>query len=191
MSKRSIGVIGTGPMGWQIARRLCALGYDVQAFDQDRASAERLTDFGVRVVQVPADLAESADAVILTVPHERAAEDAIFDCGGVTETLPYGHPVVDLSGVGADYGVGAARRLDAMGLTWVEATLLGRPRLAEPWSLCLAAGESEEALRSAGQLLLGLAQHVAMLPCLGAVSRMRPLTSDLADAVIFEPRASA
>jgi len=190
MSKRSIGVIGAGPMGWQIARRLCALGYHVQAYDQDPASAERLTDFGVCVVRVPAELAESADAVILTVAHERAAENAIFDSGGVTETLPFGHPVVDLSGVGANYGVGAARRLEAMGLRWVEATLLGRPRLAEPWSLCLAAGETED-LRSAGQLLLGLAQHVAMLPCLGAVSRMRPLTSDLADAVIFEPRASA
>ena len=43
--KRNIGSVGTGIMGYQMARRLCAAGYPVKVWNRTREKAERLRPF--------------------------------------------------------------------------------------------------------------------------------------------------
>lgn len=53
-----VGWIGTGRMGAAIAKRLLAAGTEVWVWNRTRAKAEALAEFGAKVVDSPADLAE-------------------------------------------------------------------------------------------------------------------------------------
>jgi len=53
----SIGWIGTGRMGYQLALRLLTAGYDVAACNRTRSKAEPLAEHGAKVVDQPVDLA--------------------------------------------------------------------------------------------------------------------------------------
>lgn len=54
----SIGWIGTGRMGFAMARRLLRSGADVSVWNRTRSKAEPLADDGATVVDSPADLAD-------------------------------------------------------------------------------------------------------------------------------------
>ena len=53
-----IGWIGTGRMGFDMARRLLAAGCNVTAWNRTRAKAEPLAALGARIADSPADLAQ-------------------------------------------------------------------------------------------------------------------------------------
>ena len=53
-TKPTVGWIGAGRMGFQLAKRLLAAGYDVAVYNRTRAKAEPLTEFGASIVDRPA-----------------------------------------------------------------------------------------------------------------------------------------
>ena len=53
----SIGWIGAGRMGFQLATRLLTAGYDVAVYNRTKAKAEPLSALGATIVDSPADLA--------------------------------------------------------------------------------------------------------------------------------------
>ena len=55
---RRLGWVGTGRMGYSLARRLLEAGCDVAAYNRTRAKAEPLREFGATVVDSPAELAD-------------------------------------------------------------------------------------------------------------------------------------
>lgn len=54
----TIGWIGTGRMGFQLATRLLDAGFDVAVYNRTRAKAEPLAEKGARIVDAPVDLAD-------------------------------------------------------------------------------------------------------------------------------------
>ncbi len=63
----TVGWIGTGRMGYQLALRLLNAGYDVAAYNRTRAKCEPLAEFGAKIVDSPADLADRDIVFIMVV----------------------------------------------------------------------------------------------------------------------------
>jgi 3-hydroxyisobutyrate dehydrogenase-like beta-hydroxyacid dehydrogenase len=116
------------------------LGYSVNVFDHDQARVNAVARSGATPVEVPADVAQDTTMVVVSLPDERAVDDAVFDCGGVTETLPDGGIVVNLSRTSVAYGRQARTLFRRMRLRWLEAALVGSPVGVGRWAACLAAG---------------------------------------------------
>ena len=57
-TKPSVGWIGAGRMGFELAKRLLAAGYDVAVYNRTRTKAEPLAEFGATIVDRPAELAD-------------------------------------------------------------------------------------------------------------------------------------
>lgn len=57
-ARPTVGWIGVGRMGYQLAKRLLDAGYDVAVYNRTRAKAELLIEFGASVVDKPIDLAD-------------------------------------------------------------------------------------------------------------------------------------
>lgn len=82
-TKPTVGWIGAGRMGFQLAKRLLDAGYDVAVYNRTRAKAEPLTEFGATVVDRPVELAGrdivfsmvSADA---DLQHVMLGEDGLL-----------------------------------------------------------------------------------------------------------------
>ncbi len=82
----SVGVIGLGKMGGQLARHLAAagfetLGYDVRAEAMAQAEAD-----GAAATDSPAALASASDLVIVGVGFDSELEAALFGRDGVMES---------------------------------------------------------------------------------------------------------
>ena len=72
----TVGWIGTGRMGYQLALRLLNAGYDVAAYNRTRAKAEPLAEHGAKIVDSPADLA-GRDIVFIMVSADKDLEAVI------------------------------------------------------------------------------------------------------------------
>jgi 3-hydroxyisobutyrate dehydrogenase-like beta-hydroxyacid dehydrogenase len=89
--------------------------------------------------------------VSVHLPDETAVEEALFDCGGVGESLRDGGFVVAASATGPTFVLSAADRLGALGLNTVEAWFTGHSGGAPDTVLVGCAAEELEALaRSSG-----------------------------------------
>lgn len=89
---------------------------------------------------LPADSAEDADLLILDIPDAAAYEDAVFELGGVVETLPTGGRVIDLSPAPPWLARLRTGRFARYGIRCADAALLGAPpeRNRAPYTLMLA-----------------------------------------------------
>ena len=54
----SLGWIGTGRMGFTMAKRFLGAGYDVTVYNRTRTKAEPLETDGAQIVDIPAELAD-------------------------------------------------------------------------------------------------------------------------------------
>src|SRR5579871_5375953 len=92
----TVGWIGTGRMGYQLALRLLNAGYDVAAWNRTRAKCEPLTEHGAKVVDTPADLA-GRDIVFIMVSADQDLEAVISGPGGLLNNSGAPKIVVDSS----------------------------------------------------------------------------------------------
>lgn len=176
-TEQRVGILGAGAVGSHLVRCLSSAGYRLSVFDPDHARAVRLARHGATPVRVPADAAAGAGAVLVSLADERAVDDAVFDCGGVTESLPDGCLVLNLSATRGEYGAAASGQLASLGLVWAEAALVGSPAGAGAWSLCVAAGASGEELRRFERPVLSqLGRQVAVLDGADGADAMQTVT---------------
>lgn len=135
MTAQRIGIVGLSEPGAAIARRYAASGFLVTAYDCDPEKVAVLQSAGVHPARLPADAAEGAALVFLCSADDVSAEEALFDLGGVGETLPDGGYVLDVSRVTPPFAAQASRRLAALGLTRVAVDLVGLTAQADVGAL--------------------------------------------------------
>jgi hypothetical protein len=170
MPTTSVGVIGLGAVGGTLARRLLDLGLEVTVHDRDPWAMVTLAAAGAGPARIPADAAEPADVVFVHLPDETAVEEALFDCGGVGESLRDGGFVVAASATGPTFVLSAADRLGALGLNTVEAWFTGHSGGTPDTVLVGCAAEELEALAPVLRLV---ADNVVHIGPLGSVSALR------------------
>ncbi|SNR24579.1 NAD binding domain of 6-phosphogluconate dehydrogenase [Blastococcus mobilis] len=166
----SIGVIGLGDTGSAVARRLLAQGFEVTVHDRDACKMAALVEAGATAARIPADAAEPADLVFVHLPDDSAAEEVLFDCGGVGETLPDDGLVVATFATEPVFVLSAAARLASLGLNIMEAWFLGdEPSTA---TTALAAGAPEH-LATVTPVLEAIGVDLARVGPLGSVAALR------------------
>ena len=77
-----LGWIGTGRMGYALARRLLEAGCNLSVYNRTRRKAEPLSDLGARIVDSPADLADR-DIVFTMVAGPKDVLDVTVGKQGV------------------------------------------------------------------------------------------------------------
>ena len=137
----AVAVLGTGTMGAPMARNLAAAGLPVRVWNRSQGKADPLADAGAQVAGSPAEAVEGA-GVILTM---------LFDAEAVVETMEsvagaIGPDVVWVQA--STVGLAGEQRLrtlaDELGVTYVDAPVLGTRQPAEKGALVvLAAGPPE------------------------------------------------
>lgn len=94
---QTIGFIGLGNMGGNMAARYLAAGYTVFGEDRDRASAQGLVDQGLKWAATPREVAEAADIVLTSLPNEEIVESVASGPDGIIAGLNDGKLWADLS----------------------------------------------------------------------------------------------
>ena len=122
----TVGWIGTGRMGYQLALRLLRAGNDVAVYNRTKAKAEPLAASGAKIVDRPVDLADR-DVVFIMVAADRDLEAVLTGDGGLLTGTQAPDIIVDSSTVSPQ--VSAEARAVAAG---AGAAIPRRPRQRQP-----------------------------------------------------------
>jgi len=160
MEINRVAVIGLGRMGSAIASRILHSGFEVIAYDRCAAKVASAVSAGARPAAIPADAAQEADVVIVTMPDELACVDVLLDHGGVGETLRSGGYIIDASSTATEFGVATAERLARFGIIHVQVCLVGEPVHARLGELKVLAGCDDGDLAAVRPVLDAIAGHV-------------------------------
>lgn len=95
-----VAVLGTGIMGYAMARNLLSDGMEVRAWNRSRAKAEPLAEDGAEVADSPADAARGADFLLTMLSDTDAIEEAVG--GDVLSGLAEGGVWLQMSTVGEE-----------------------------------------------------------------------------------------
>ncbi len=152
-SKPTVGWIGAGRMGFQLATRLLNAGYDVAVYNRTKAKAEPLTEFGATVVDRPIELA-GRDIVFSMVSADRDLEQVMLGEGGLL-TDPERAPqlVGDASTVSAEASEVVRAAAEARGVGFLATPVSGNPSVIAAGKLTVAVSGPRDAYEQAEPLL--------------------------------------
>jgi len=163
----NLGVVGLGPMGAAMARRLLQAGHEVSVFNRTAARAEPLVQAGARRAASPADAA-SGEVVLTSLADDAAVESLVLGERGVAAGLPPDAVHLSASTISIALADRLAEAHRARGQGYVAAPVLGRPPAAEAGQLfVMAAGEAatiervRPVLEAIGQRVFGRARRIS------------------------------
>ncbi len=167
-TKPTIGFVGMGTMGGQMARRLAVSGYRVTGYDVDAGRARRAQEGGVVLAKSPAGAAEAADVVLSSLPDPAAVRRAYLGADGVLAGARRGTTLVDVSTIDPDTWreVGAAAQ--AAGVDCLDAPVSGGPAEAGSGKLVFIVGGDAAVLERCRPVLLTLGTDVHHVGPLGS-----------------------
>jgi 3-hydroxyisobutyrate dehydrogenase-like beta-hydroxyacid dehydrogenase len=151
----TVGWIGTGRMGYQLALRLVKAGYDVAAYNRTRAKCEPLAAHGAKIVDRPAELADR-DMVFVMVSADSDLEAVINGEGGLLadsggREVP--KIVIDSSTVSTDSSARIRAVVEARGAQFLAAPVSGNPKVIAAGKLTVAVSGPRAAFDAAEPLL--------------------------------------
>jgi 3-hydroxyisobutyrate dehydrogenase-like beta-hydroxyacid dehydrogenase len=160
----TIAFLGTGLMGFPMARRLCEAGYTVHAWNRSPDKAERLRAFGAHIhTTAPAAVAQ-ADLVISMLENGPVTEQVLFqgDAGGVSAAMRPGALLIDMASIKPVEARDHAARMKALKLRHLDAPVSGGTVGAEAGTLVIMSGGEAEDFEQALPVLkvFGRATHV-------------------------------
>ena len=148
----TVGWIGTGRMGYQLVLRLLDAGYDVAAYNRTRAKCEPLAEFGAKIVDTPADLADR-EIVFIMVAADKDLEAVITGPDGLLTGEDRPRIVVDSSTVSTEASARVRGIVEDAGAQFVAAPVSGNPKVIASGKLTVAASGPRSAFDGVEPLL--------------------------------------
>jgi 3-hydroxyisobutyrate dehydrogenase-like beta-hydroxyacid dehydrogenase len=150
---QTIGFIGLGHMGGNMAARFLAAGYAVYGEARDRERAQSLVDQGLRWLDTPREIAEAADVVLTSLPDDDVVESVASGPDGILAGLGSGKVWVDVSTVSPRASRELAARVRERGAEMLDAPVSGSVPQVQAGTLTIMVGGDPEAYARVEPLL--------------------------------------
>jgi 3-hydroxyisobutyrate dehydrogenase-like beta-hydroxyacid dehydrogenase len=161
---QTIGFIGLGKMGGNMAARYLAAGYTVYGEARNRNDAQPLIDQGLRWVETPREVAQAADIVMTSLPNDDIVESVASGTDGLLAGLSEGKMWADLSTItpGVSRKLAARVRDEGNGAQMLDTPVSGSVPQVQSGTLTIMVGGDEDAYRRLEPVLrvLGTPEYV-------------------------------
>jgi 3-hydroxyisobutyrate dehydrogenase-like beta-hydroxyacid dehydrogenase len=158
----TLGFVGLGHMGGNMAARFLAAGYTVFGESLDRPDAQELVDAGLGWRDTPREVAQAADVVFTSVPNDAVLESVASGPDGILAGLGEGKVWVDMSTVSPHASREVAKRVQARGASMLDAPVSGSVPQVQTGTLTIMIGGDEQAYARVEPILreLGTPNHI-------------------------------
>ena len=141
----TLGVVGLGHMGGNMAARFLAAGYTVFGEARHRESAQELERDGLQWRGTARKLTEATVVVLSSLPDDDALEQVASGRDGVLAGLSQGKVWIDLSTVSPRKSRNVAQRVGEQGATFLDAPVSGSVPQVQSGTLTIMVGGDEDA----------------------------------------------
>ena len=169
---QNIGFIGTGLMGFPMAKNILKAGYKVKAFNRSINKAEPLKDFGAEISNSIGELVKASDVVITMLTNDDAVNEVIGSYEFLNNLKP-NSTVIDMSSVKQTTAVNHGKNLKSRKINYLDAPVSGGTIGAEEASLAIMIGGEHIVFESVKEILksMGNPTLVGPIGC-GQVSKL-------------------
>ena len=169
---QNIGFIGTGLMGFPMAKNILKAGYKVRAFNRSKNKAEPLKDFGAEISNSIRELVKESHVVITMLTND----DAVNEVLGSDEFLNNLKPnstVIDMSSVKQTTAVNHGKNLKSRKINYLDAPVSGGTIGAEEASLAIMVGGEQSVFENSVNILKAMGNPTLVGPVgSGQVSKL-------------------
>ena len=153
MTKPTVGWIGAGRMGFQLAKRLLDAGYEVAVYNRTRAKAEPLIELGATVVEKPVELA-GCDIVFSMVSASKDLRQVMLEQDGLLTGSDRAPKIIaDASTVSVEVSEAVRAAAESRGTGFLATPVSGNPKVIEAGRLTVVASGPLEVYEAARPLL--------------------------------------
>ncbi len=169
---QNIGFIGTGLMGFPMAKNILKAGYKVRAFNRSKNKAEPLKDFGAEISNSIGELVKESHVVITMLTNDDAVNEVIGSDEFLNNLKP-NSTVIDMSSVKQTTAVNHGKNLKSREINYLDAPVSGGTIGAEEASLAIMIGGEQIVFESVKDILksMGKPTLVGPIGC-GQVSKL-------------------
>jgi 3-hydroxyisobutyrate dehydrogenase len=164
------GFIGLGSLGKAMARRLVAEGTQLVVWNR---TPEKALDLDSETVELPSQVLEKADIVLLNLFDSEAVQAVLTDSGGLLEAELRGKIIVDTSTNHPEAVLEFYRMVEDRGGVYLEAPVLGSVVPATQGGLTLLVGVDKKAAEKALPLFEILARTIFYFDERGQATKMK------------------
>lgn len=157
--RQNIAVIGTGLMGFPMARNLLRAGHRVTVWNRTRARAKGLEADGAIISETAAKAVGEAD-VVLTMLSDGFATGALLEDANLRLALLPGTLWLDMSSAKPEHARAQSALLKSLGCVHLDAPVSGGTKGAEAASLAIMVGGDFEVFARALPVLKDLGRPV-------------------------------
>ena len=172
----TVGVIGLGPMGGNIARLLLERQFKVSGFDLNPDCMAALDDTGLDAAASVTEVAANADVIITSLPSAGAL-DAVID--GISEHDRAGQIVIECSTLTVDQKIAAHGRLAEAGKNMLDSPISATPAMLAKMMASIHISGDEAAYQECIALFEGFTASNFYVGPVGNGSRMKILANYL------------
>jgi len=174
---KNIGFIGTGLMGFPMAKQLLKSGYKLKAYNRSIEKADPLRKFGAEISKSIKEVVTDRD-VIITMLTDDIAVDEVMKNSDFKDNIKSGATVIDMSSVKPKTALTHGQNLKSKNINYLDAPVSGGTIGAEEASLAIMVGGEKEVFE----------QYVDILKAMGNPTLVGPIScgqvSKLANQII-------
>ena len=186
--KPTIGWVGAGRMGFQLATRLLEGGHDVTVYNRTRAKAEPLVQIGAKVVDSPSDLA-GLDVVFIMVSASKDLEEVTMGANGILSVAGKSPKVIiDSSTVSTDISEKLRTFAKTKGTELLAAPVSGNPAVISAGKLTVAVSGPKNVYEQVADLI-GLFGRKVTYVGEGEVARLVKIAHNIMLGVVTQTLA--
>jgi len=138
-----IGFIGTGLMGFPMAKNLLDKSLDLTVFSRTLEKAKPLKEFGAKISNSLSEAVKDVDIVITMLTDDDAVEKVLSD-QDFQENLKKGSTVVDMSSIKPKIAIKYGKLLKDQGINFLDAPVSGGTIGAEQATLAIMVGGDQK-----------------------------------------------
>lgn len=173
---KTVGIIGLGPMGGNIARLLLGKQFKVSGFDLKPDCITALDDAGLDAAASAAEVAANSDVLITSLPNAGALDAVV---GGILEHDRAGQIVIECSTLTVEQKIAAHGRLAEAGKIMLDSPISATPAMLAKLMASIHISGDEAAYKECLAIFEGFTASNFYVGPVGNGSRMKILANYL------------
>jgi 3-hydroxyisobutyrate dehydrogenase-like beta-hydroxyacid dehydrogenase len=158
--QKTIGFIGLGNMGINMAKNLIGQGYHLRVYNRTTAKADELDQIAITRCETPAQAADGVRIIITMLSDDAIVTETVTGDNGILKTLPKGAVHISMSTIGGDTSEALTAAHEAAGSHYIAAPVFGRPVAAAEKKLFICISGNPQAKEVAMPVLECLGQRI-------------------------------